>query len=210
MPHRTPPGDAPALVACASAATVVSTAGNAVIWCVGGVVGRLTIGLGDVILFSVLGVAAGLALRAVTIRFATRPARSFLWTCAGFVALYALGPLAAAIAPYREGAETFTVTTVLATEVMHLVSGLSIALALVPGGPDRRVVGLARRLRGVGLATLAALLTAVAVVHLESAARGVVIADVDVGGRRSRSSVRTTEPRGRSFSSPMGFRGRSS
>jgi len=56
---------------------------------------------------------------------------------------YGLGPIAAAYEPYRAGAELFTLTTVVSTEIMHLVSGawiltalLTMARARVSSGPS--------------------------------------------------------------------------
>ena len=43
----------------------------------------------------------------------------------------------AAYAPYMEGAAVFNMTTVVATEVMHLVSGACVYLALTRGAVAR-------------------------------------------------------------------------
>jgi hypothetical protein len=113
-------------------ALVASTLGNALLWKAGSVLGRMSIGIGEVLLFSALAVCAGMALRIAVDRWAKRPATMFVRVCVGVLVVYALGPLSAAYAPYMEGAETFTVVTVVATELMHLVSGGAVVLALTP------------------------------------------------------------------------------
>jgi hypothetical protein len=163
------------------AALAVSLIGNACVWILADLFGRVTIGLTEVLVFSLLGVAAGLLLRAVIARSATRPARTFLRVCVGVVLVYALGPPLAAVAPYMEGAPPFTLTTVLATEWMHLVSGASVALALVPGGPSPRILSLAQRLSARALGSAAILAIAAALFHLESAQRGLVVERAVVG-----------------------------
>jgi predicted membrane protein len=115
-----------ALAARAPLVAVVTALGNAAVWWVFGLAGRMVIGLGEVVTASVVGVVLGAAALAVLSKLARRPRRAFLVAGVAVLVLYALGPVSAVFAPYREGAETFNLATVLATEVMHLVSGLSI------------------------------------------------------------------------------------
>jgi hypothetical protein len=131
-PLALPPAEASRLAPRAALALVVSTLCNALLWGAGSALGRMSVGLGEVVLFSALAVCAGVALRIAVERWAKQPATSFVRVCAGVLVLYALGPLSAAYAPYMEGAETFTVVTVVATELMHLVSGAAVVLALAP------------------------------------------------------------------------------
>jgi hypothetical protein len=118
----------------AALALVASTLGNALLWGAGSVLGRMSVGIGEVVLFSALAVCAGAVLRVGVDRWAKQPATTFVRVCVGVLVVYALGPLSAAYAPYMEGAETFTVATVVATELMHLVSGAAVVLALAPRG----------------------------------------------------------------------------
>jgi hypothetical protein len=182
MPDLPSRVDVPTLASCAASALGVSLIGNAVVWLLADLFGRVTIGLAEVLVFSLLAVGAGLVLRALVTLRARQPARTFLRVCAGVVLVYALGPPLAAVAPYMKGAEPFTVTTVLATELMHLVSGASVTFALLPGGPPPRLVRHARRLRAAGLASAASAAIAVALVHLESAKRGLIV-ETEVVGR---------------------------
>jgi hypothetical protein len=125
-------GKPTSLVACGAIALAASTLGNALLWWVGSAIGRMTVGLPEVLLFSALGVVAGAVLRLAVVRWSKAPATLFVRVCAGVLAVYALGPVSAAIAPYMEGAETFTTVTVITTEAMHLVSVGAILLTLVP------------------------------------------------------------------------------
>jgi hypothetical protein len=103
-----------------------SSLGNAAVWGIGDAVSRMKLGLGEVVTGSVIGVVLGVAALALLGKVTRRPRRAFLIAGGIVLALYALGPVSAAFAPYREGAETFNLATVLATEIMHLVSGLPI------------------------------------------------------------------------------------
>jgi hypothetical protein len=122
----------PNLLPLSGVALAGSTLGNALLWWAGSRLGRMSVGLSEVLLFSALGVAAGVALRLAVVRWARRPARVFVRVCVGVLLVYALGPVSAALAPYMDGAETFTTVTVIATESMHLVSVGAILLTLVP------------------------------------------------------------------------------
>jgi hypothetical protein len=115
-----------ALAARAPLVAVGTAAANAVVWRAGQAAGGMTIGLLEVVIASVVGVGLGAAALAVLAKVARRPRRAFLIAGAAVLVLYALGPVSAVFAPYREGAERFNLATVLACEVMHLVSGLAI------------------------------------------------------------------------------------
>jgi len=130
-----------ALARTAAVIAVGTAVANAGVWRIGETLGRMTIGVGEVLVGSAVGVAAGAVALLVASRITKRPKRAFVIASSVVLVLYALGPVSAALAPYREGAELFNVTTVLATELMHLVSGLVIMAAftrsavLVPAPP---------------------------------------------------------------------------
>lgn len=111
-------------------AALGSAATNVAIWFAGEALDRMTIGWEEVVIFSALGAAAGGAVFAALGRFAQRPVRRFAAVTIAVLLVYALGPVSALYAPYMEGAELFNVTTLLATEVMHLVSGAWVYLSL--------------------------------------------------------------------------------
>lgn len=113
----------------AALVAVGSSLANAGVWLVGHAVGRMTIGVGEVVVGSLIGAAGAFAVFAALSRFARRPRRVFLRIAIAILVLYALGPISAFFAPYREGAETFNLVTVVATEAMHLVSGLWVMAA---------------------------------------------------------------------------------
>jgi hypothetical protein len=102
-----------------------STLGNSALWWLGEHLGGMTIGLAEVVIGSVIGVVLGTAALAVLGALTRRPRRTFVICSAVVLVLYAFGPVSAALAPYREGAALFNSTTLIATELMHLVSGLS-------------------------------------------------------------------------------------
>jgi hypothetical protein len=103
-------------------AAIVSVAVNLGVWGIGASVSRLTIGWPEVAVMSALGAVAGAVALQLLGRHSSRPRRHFALLTLVVVVLYALGPVSAMYAPYREGAERFNVATLLATEVMHLTS----------------------------------------------------------------------------------------
>ncbi|MCS7087925.1 MAG: hypothetical protein NZL91_04435 [Thermoflexales bacterium] len=101
-------------------------AGNLIVWFVSSVVGEIRVDLLDVVLFSVLGaVAGGVLYRLLAWPFpdAQRRNRVFVAICILVLVVYAGAPIAATTAPYKQGAQPFNLLTVVATEIMHLVSG---------------------------------------------------------------------------------------
>jgi hypothetical protein len=112
-----------------------STGANALIWFVADRVGRMTIGVDEVVIGSLVGiVGASLVFCALNV-WARNPRKIFFRIAIGVLIIYSLGPVSAALAPFMEGAEKFNVCTVLATELMHLVSGLSILWAFTRARP---------------------------------------------------------------------------
>jgi len=97
--------------------------GNTLLWLMTSPLGRLQVGLAEVVVFSLLGGLAGGVLYALLSRLLPSPNRVFVALCIAVLILYAFGPIWAAQTPYREGAEPFNLLTVLVTEVMHLISG---------------------------------------------------------------------------------------
>jgi hypothetical protein len=104
-------------------ATIGSVLSNTLIWLVGTLVGRMTINVTEVMIFSIVGGVCGAILAAILGKWVRQPLMLYMAISIGVVVLYAFGPIAAAQAPYMEGAERFTPTTVIATELMHIVSG---------------------------------------------------------------------------------------
>jgi len=96
---------------------------NTLIYLLGTALGHMTITLADVLIFSLIGVVGGAGLFVLLRRVSRHPNRLMLIIGVAVLVLYAAGPIAAAQAPYMEGAERFTLTTVIATELMHLSSG---------------------------------------------------------------------------------------
>ncbi len=125
------------LPAATVAAALAGAAGNSLLWAVGDAVDRMTLGLGEVLMASTIGAVAGGVALALCGRWAKRPVRLFLIVSAVVVVLYAGGPVSAVYAPYMEGAELFNVTTLVATEAMHLVSAAATILILLRYAVDR-------------------------------------------------------------------------
>ena len=112
-------------------ATVGSTLSNVGVYYAAQRVGTLTIGLGETIVFSMVGALLAAAVYALLGRFTQHAVRWFAVTATFAIAAYGVGPIAAAYEPYMEGASLFTMTTVVATEIMHIVSGTWILWALL-------------------------------------------------------------------------------
>jgi len=93
--------------------------------------GRMTIGYTETVLASVIGAALGGLVYWLLGRTTTHAVRWFTVLSVLVVAVYGLGPVLAANEPYMEGAELFTTTTVIATELMHIVSAAWILWAML-------------------------------------------------------------------------------
>ena len=107
-------------------AALVATVGNGLVWSVGAAVDRMTIGVGEVVLASLVGAVAGGLTFALCGRFAGKPVKVFTGLCIAVVVIYAGGPFLAAWEPYMEGAKRFNAATIVATQGMHLVSAGSV------------------------------------------------------------------------------------
>lgn len=93
--------------------------------------GRMTIGYTETIAASMVGaVLAGLVYWLLA-RYTEHAVRWFTVVATIVIGVYGVGPVAAAYEPYMEGAELFTLTTVVATEIMHIVSGAWVLWALL-------------------------------------------------------------------------------
>lgn len=114
LPHRLPLATA--------VATAGGVAGNVGILLLAARYGRLTIGITETVVLSVLGALVATGLFALLGRLTPHAVRWFTIVATIGVGVYGVGPVAAAYAPYMEGAELFTLTTVVATELMHLNS----------------------------------------------------------------------------------------
>ena len=97
--------------------------------------GRMTIGVTETVIASIIGARLTDTLRqpvyALLGRFTRHAVRWFAVVATIVIGAYGLGPIAAAYEPYMEGAELFTLTTVVSTEIMHIVSGTWILTALL-------------------------------------------------------------------------------
>ncbi|MBY0488651.1 MAG: hypothetical protein K2R93_02305 [Gemmatimonadaceae bacterium] len=112
-------------------ATTGGVAGNVVILKVAERYGTLTIGVGETVLFSVIGALLAAAVFAALGKMTPYAVRWFTILATIAIAVYGVGPIAAAYEPYMEGAPLFTLTTVVATELMHINSGAWILVALL-------------------------------------------------------------------------------
>lgn len=112
-------------------ATAGGVAGNLLILKVAERYGTLTIGVGETVLLSVLGSLLAAAVFAVLGRTTPYAVRWFTILATIAIGVYGVAPVAAAYAPYKEGAPLFTLTTVVATELMHVNSGAWILVALL-------------------------------------------------------------------------------
>lgn len=93
--------------------------------------GRMTIGYTETVAASLIGAALAGAVYWLLARFTDHAVRWFTVIATLVIGVYGVGPVAAAYEPYMEGAELFTLTTVVATEIMHIVSGAWVLWALL-------------------------------------------------------------------------------
>jgi uncharacterized membrane protein YeaQ/YmgE (transglycosylase-associated protein family) len=93
--------------------------------------GRMTIGVTETVVASLIGAVVAGVVYALLGRFVRHAVRWFTVVATIAIGTYGLGPIAAAYEPYKEGAELFTLTTVVSTEIMHIVSGAWILTALL-------------------------------------------------------------------------------
>jgi uncharacterized membrane protein YeaQ/YmgE (transglycosylase-associated protein family) len=93
--------------------------------------GRMTIGVTETVIASIVGAVLAGVVYALLGRFTRHAVRWFAVVATIAIGAYGLGPIAAAYEPYMEGAELFTLTTVVSTEIMHIVSGAWILTALL-------------------------------------------------------------------------------
>lgn len=84
--------------------------------------GRMTIGLTETVIASVIGAVLAGVVYWLLARYTDHAVRWFTVIATLVIGVYGVGPVAAAYEPYMEGAELFTLTTVVATEIMHIVS----------------------------------------------------------------------------------------
>ncbi|AMW05933.1 hypothetical protein [Gemmatimonas phototrophica] len=93
--------------------------------------GRLTIGVQETVIASVIGAVLAGVVYWLLARYTDNAVRWFTIIATIAIGVYGVGPVAAAYEPYMEGAERFTLTTVVATELMHIVSLAWILWALL-------------------------------------------------------------------------------
>ncbi len=97
---------------------------NAVIWFIAGLAGTVTVPLVAVIMSSIIAVAAGGVVYALIGRFTKRPITIFTIVAIVFLVLSLFPVMGAMQASPMPGIEKFTVTTVIATVLMHVVAGV--------------------------------------------------------------------------------------
>ena len=123
----------------AAVAGVGSVMVNGLVWFIGNAVAGLKVQLIEVLIFSLIGAIGGGIVYALLVRFTRRP--NTIFTIISLVVLvgYSLGPVSATQAPYMQGAELFDTATLMATELMHLISAAFVVgglLRLTPAKPS--------------------------------------------------------------------------
>lgn len=93
--------------------------------------GRMSIGVAETVIASVVGAVLAGVVYWLLARYTQNTVRWFTVIATIVIGVYGVGPVAAAYEPYMEGAELFTLTTVVATELMHIVSGAWVLWALL-------------------------------------------------------------------------------
>jgi membrane-associated PAP2 superfamily phosphatase len=101
---------------------VLAAVVNVVIWFVATLIGTVTVPVTAVIVSSIIGVAVGGVVYALIGRFIKRPITVFTIIAIAFLVISLLSPVSAMQSP-PPGMEKFNVPTVIATLLMHVVTG---------------------------------------------------------------------------------------
>lgn len=109
--------------AAGALAAVLAVVVNAVIWLIASLTGTVTVPLVAVVLSTIVGVGAGGVAFALIGRFTKRPIAIFAIVAIAFLVFSLISPVNAMQSP-PPGMEKFNVTTVIATELMHIVTGV--------------------------------------------------------------------------------------
>jgi Family of unknown function (DUF6069) len=111
------------LARAAGLAALVGVIGNSLVWLIGETVDTMVFPLPVVMFVSVLGALIGGAVYYVISRFARNPNRVFTIVSIVFLVLYAYSPINAMSNPPAPGTPVFNLATMLAAQIMHIVSG---------------------------------------------------------------------------------------
>lgn len=103
-------------------AAVIAVAANVGIWLVATAMGGSALQVIAVAINSILGLLVGGLIYALLARFTKRANNIFTVVSIVFLVVYAYAPISAMTTP-PAGIEPFNVTTVIATELMHVVAG---------------------------------------------------------------------------------------
>jgi hypothetical protein len=109
----------------AGIAALIGVVGNSIVWFIGNAINRMAFELPFVITMSVLGVVIGAILFAILGKFAKRPIRLFTIISVVFLLLYAILPISATAQQTGSPMPPFNIATVIAAEIMHIISGLA-------------------------------------------------------------------------------------
>jgi cytochrome bd-type quinol oxidase subunit 2 len=101
----------------------IGVVGNGIVWLIGSAVDSMAFPLPIVIFVSILGVLIGAALFAILAKFTKRPFTIFTIVSIVFLVLYAFMPINMLNA--GNGPIQFNLATVIAAEVMHIISGVA-------------------------------------------------------------------------------------
>ncbi len=112
-----------ALARAVGLAALVGVIGNSLVWVIGEAVDTLMFPLPVVMFVSTLGALVGGAVYYVISKFARNPNRIFTIVSIVFLVLYAYAPINAMYNPPGPGLPVFNLATMLAAQIMHIISG---------------------------------------------------------------------------------------
>jgi Family of unknown function (DUF6069) len=113
------------LARAAGLAALTGVVGNALVWLIGEAVDTMVFPLPIVIFVSVIGALVGGAIYYVMTRFLRNPNRIFTIVSVVFLVLYAYAPINAMSNPPASGFPPFNLATMLAAQIMHVISGVA-------------------------------------------------------------------------------------
>jgi hypothetical protein len=113
------------LARAAGLAALAGVIGNVVVWLIGEAIDTMIFPLLIVIFISIGGALVGGAVYYVISRFARNPNRIFTIVSIVFLVLYAYAPINAMYNPPSPDFPVFNLATMIAAQVMHIVSGVA-------------------------------------------------------------------------------------
>jgi hypothetical protein len=104
-------------------AAILAVVGNIVVWVISNMIAEQQVAALAVVFISAAGIAIGGVIYALLSRFSARANTIFMIISVIFLALYTIPPINAMSASPIPGGSPFSMTTMLALQLMHIIAG---------------------------------------------------------------------------------------